>query len=254
MKNWGLKLFVTLTLLVLVACKSSNSGNTAAINPSQFCTTPNCYPTTGSSGTFSGGATAILNVVSPTILNQYAGRYVNPTTPVEVNIKVAPNGNVFLGELNIRYSEGSTVRMGHFTNGTETDFGNNVHVLTTDSATGIPTYRFFFEDPAGVIIVTMQNTGGGLPTDTNFNSGTLDGIVYFRNFNATAPNPLYQGYQDQWGNYWPANPKAFCWSGQINLGPYDCKNFSVQPSLTTNNPVVKLGTFTAMDKKAALGL
>ncbi|MBK9294848.1 MAG: hypothetical protein IPM57_10490 [Oligoflexia bacterium] len=252
--NRGYKLLLIVLISALAACKNSNSNSKAVINPINYCTTPECYGASGNT-TFSGGGVATLNVVSTTVLSQYAGRYVNPTTPVEINIKVAPaDNNVFLGELNIRYSEGSVVRMGHFTNGTETNTGNNVHILTTDSATGVPTYRFFFEDPAGVIIVTLQNTGGGLPSDTTFNSGTLDGIVYFRNFNSTAPNPLYQGYQDNFGYYWPANPKAFCWSGQINTGPYDCKNFSVQPSTTTNNPVTKLGTFTGMDKKLALGL
>ena len=248
---WGKRIVliaISLATLTVVACKNSSNLNTQL---QATCTTTSVGCVNQSALGFSGGASTTLFVVSPTALSQYAGAWVTPTSAVTLNINTHPVNNNYLGEANIQYYVGTTSHSGHFTNGTSTNHGNSVNILTVDSATGVPTYRLFFEDPAGVIIVTIQ--GGAVGTDTGF--GTFNGNVYFRNFNSPAPNPLYQSYIDPYtGQYFQSRDYNFCWSGLITTGPYDCRNMSVQPSTTDNHPVTLLGTFTGLDAKTALGL
>lgn len=242
---------VYITILIAttltVACKNS-SNSTLPPAPTCSVTTNGCEDLTARG--FSGGAAAVLNLADSNVLSTYAGTYVNPTSSVMVNINTKPVNNNYLGFSNVQYFVGSVNHLAKFTNGTNTDHGNNVHILTTDSS-GVPAYRLFFEDPAGVIIIVMYSATSG--SDTSL--GTLSGSVYFRNFNSPAPNPLYQGYIDPYtGTYFAPRDYNFCWSGNITTGPYDCRNMSTPPSLTGTYAVTLLGTFTGMDKKAALGL
>lgn len=217
-------------------------------------------PTPDSSGTNplptptinSSGETVVIQDVDPAVFANYLGRPINKYSDIHLNLKVAPQGTtpqVFYGYAKIRYVEDPgygtfTTREGFFNNGD--DFkGNRVHVYVT-SGTPIPSYRFFFEDEFGVIIVTLTEKP---LSDTG---GDLDGKVYYRNFNTPAPNPLFKPYWDGM-SYWPSNPQAYCWSGKITAGPYDCRNFNVDP--TTGDKQFKfLGNIKDLDRTKALGL
>lgn len=206
---------------------------------------PSIYPT---------GATARLTLASSAVFRQYVITPVNNWGPVHINVELSPmmDGSkpVYLGQMRIRYIDDQGYgryieKNGEFYNGSWVDHKNDDHILTTEAGTNIPTYRIFGEDPAGVIIVTMQaSTGSDIAAAT-----TLRGKVFFRNFLTTAPNPLYSPYTDGY-TLWPRNPYAFCWT--IETGPYNCRNFSVQP--TGGSPTFTLlGTFTGLNKQKALG-
>ncbi len=226
----------------------------ACVNQSKTSSSGALVPSTGGGGgtsytppVFSGGATTALTSVNNIILSQYVGYPVTAATTIYLNVNTTNINGYYLGQVNIAFQDTNGVsHNAQFSSGLDTSHGNDRNILTTHSVTGLPAYRLFFEDPLGVIAVVIQNAAIGadnVPPSYN-------GEVYFRNFNSSAPNPLYQGYTDTLGNYWPPNPYAFCWSGQITAGPYDCRNFSTPPSTAGDKAFILLGSFTTLDKSA----
>jgi hypothetical protein len=260
---------VVMTAAGLIGCGKESKSTGAPVAAVPGCI--GCPPGTGtgSGGTGGTGSTPLasptplpdgdtktLNPVSLSVFSQYRGSPVNRPSPIQFNIKMSPRATtpqVFLGYVHIRYNDvdasGRVVlRDGYFSNGQHTDRGNNIHILTAESGTGIPTYRFFFEDRYGALIVTLQQNPAA---DA---AGTLNAKVYFRNFNTAAPNPLFDPYFDGFGSYWPSNQYAYCWSGIIQTGPYDCRNNGVQPTAGTGKEFTFLGTVDGIDKNKALGI
>ncbi len=246
--NKGQKLLVASSILISVvignAC-SKQSGNGGSLTASGIIgtTTP----------TYVGGGSTTLNVIgnSTILLSQYEGYQVAAASAITLNVNTTRINSIYLGEVNIGFIDTTGLsHTGTFYSGYDTSHGNNLNVLTADTTSGVPTYRFFFEDLMGAIVVTITNSSLG--TDTA--AATYNGAVYFRNFNAKgSPNPLYQGYTDNYGNYFPPNPNAFCWSGQIVNTPYDCRNGDVGPSSGGDHAFIELGTFTGLPA-AALGM
>lgn len=174
-----------------------------------------------------------------------------------VNVNTAANSGVYLGKLRIRYYDvqynNLVLHDGQFENGTHIDRGNNVHFKTTDSVTGAEVYRIMFEDRWGAVIIVLQPYVAATPYGTD--PIPMTGKVWFRNFNSSAPNPLYNSYCDPYSGYcWPANPAAYCWAGIITSGPYDCRNMGVPPSITGSKAFTFLGTIPYIDGRLALGL
>jgi hypothetical protein len=268
MKNVFLIYLVVATTATLIGCGKESTSTAVPAG-----TNPGCLgcPTGGGSGGGAGGGTGTttpvpsptpladgdtktLTPVSMTVFNQYKGGVpANRPSAIQFNIKMTPKATtpqVFLGYVHIRYNDDAgggriVLHDAYFNNGQHTDRGNNVHILTTESGTGIPTYRFFFEDRYGVLLVTLQ---------AGADANTLNAKVYFRNFSTSAPNPLYDPYFDGFGSYWPSNPYAYCWAGIIQTGPYDCRNTGVPPTAGTGKEFTLLGTVTGIDKFKALGI
>jgi hypothetical protein len=202
-----------------------------------------------------GGDTETLNIASIYALSEYAGVAIQNPTDIIVNInlsEISTSPEVFLGQMIIQFNDGAVAHQGTFVNGTSITtwrgYSNNVSTLVGN------TYRIFFEDPMGALVLTITNPTG---TDT---VTTSTGQIWFYNFNAAgAPNPLYQGAYDQNGNYYPPG-YVFCW--MIDLGPYDCRNFAVPPSTVyhdsggdNNVPAFSfLGNIPTINLNVALGL
>lgn len=232
-------------LIQPLGCSNKSSSNSGTSPSNTGSATSGYVPPT-----YGGGATATLTAVNNIILSQYVGYPVTASSTIYINVNTTSINGVYLGEASISFQDtNGGSHNGNFKSGLDSSHGNDKNVLTTHSVTGARAVRLFFEDPLGVIAVVVTDGSSGadnLPL-------TLNGEVYFRNFNSSAPNPLYQGYTDMWGNYWPANPYAFCWSGQISTGPYDCQNLSVPPATSGDKAFTLLGSFYGLDK-AALGL
>lgn len=200
------------------------------------------------------GATGVLKVANTALLAQYAGTPLNNVGPIHINLNYGPaerkDHTVYLGAARIRYYDKQNGRKvlhdGFFNNGSSPKHGNSVHRKVVGSD-GVEKIRLMGEDQFGAIIIVMEEATGG---DTN--TSELSGKVYFRNFVSNAPNPLYQGYFDGM-NWWPANSKAYCWSGQISTGPYDCRNDSTRPDKEGKKKFTFLGTFEISDVSKALG-
>jgi len=201
------------------------------------------------------GATATLNIVGSTpeeraenLKTFWADPHQGPTSPVQINVKLAPNGSVYLGKIKIRFHESKNsqlyLREATLSNGTSTSSGNNVHIFTTDT-NGAATYRIFGEDKYGAIILLLRG-----PTSN------MTGELYYRNFNGgNAPNPLFDTYCDSFGRCWPPNPKAFCWTGiPQSGGPFDCRNMSIPPSTTSSTAFTLLGSISSINGNVGLGL
>jgi len=237
---------IFLALAATSGCGQSNVAQSSNPIFSGSCSGTGC----SSTNTFTGGATGNLNITSVYALSEYAGVNLNNPTDVVVNINLAQvtsSPPIYLGQMTIQFNDGSVAHSGTFVNGTSvfTWNGNSNNVSTLVGNT----YRIFFEDPAGAIVLTMAN-----PTGTDTVSSTT-GQIWFSNFNAAgAPNPLYQGGYDQNGNYYPQNPLAFCWV--ITEGPYDCRNFGVPPSSASGSvPAFSLlGTIPSINLNEALGI
>lgn len=247
--------FITAFAVILSfsGCGSSNAGNSTNTVFSGLCTGTGC----GTAGTFTGGDTETFNIASTYALSEYAGMTITQATGVTVNInlnEISTSPQVFLGQMQIEYTDqNGALHLGTFVNGTSittwNKFSNNVSTLVGS------TYRIFFEDPAGAIILLINAPSG---TDTVI-TGT--GQIWFSNFNAAgAPNPLYQGAYDEDGNYYPPG-YVFCW--MVSEGPYDCRNFNVPPSSVyhdsagggVNVPAFGLlGNIPTVNINSALGL
>jgi len=210
-----------------------------------------CQGTSCNTNTFTGGDTETFNISSLYALSEYAGMNITSATDVVVNInlaQVSTSPPVYLGQMQIEYNDQNGAQHeGTFVNGTSVftyrGYSNNVNTLVGS------TYRIFFEDPIGAVVLTMANPTG---SDT---VTTTTGQIWFSNFNAAgAPNPLFQGGVDQNGNYYPPNPIAFCWV--IDLGPYDCQNFLVPPSSADKDVPAfgLLGNIPSINLNNALGL
>jgi hypothetical protein len=224
------------------------------------------------------GATGLLTITNQNAFNSYVGTALNNPSNIQINLKLSPTSDspqVFLGNIHIRYNDSQPsgqliLHDGTFTNGTTPQYGNNVHTLTTDASTGASTYRIMAEDRGGALVVLLTpNSGGGADTGQ-----TVNGQLYFYNFNSQAPNPLFDDYYEQtaycaygydpnciyYGNYYynhyPANPRAFCWAGEGNgptIGPYDCRN-SATPPTSGSKVFTLLGTVSNIDIHNALGI
>jgi hypothetical protein len=251
MKNWVKPLIAVLFGAIIVAGIFSGCGqqNTTSSSGSVF---SNCIGTgCSSSSTFSGGDTETLNIASAYALSQYAGMTITNPTNIQVNINLTPVGTapqVFLGQMVIQYNDGNgNVHVGTFVNGTSTagynGYANNVSLLVGS------TYRIFFEDSLGALVLTITDPAGADTVQTS------SGQIWFYNFNTNAPNPLYQGATDSNGTYYPPG-YAFCW--MITLGPYDCRNMTVPPvNQDSVNGVAAfslLGSIPTINLNAALGL
>jgi hypothetical protein len=252
MRTWILSVITVIIGAVVVTASFSGCGqqNTASNANSVF---PGSCNGTGcnSTSTFVGGDTETLNIASVYALSQYAGMQISNPTNVQVNINLTPVGTspqVFLGQMVIQYNDGNGgVHVGTFVNGTSTagwrGYPNNVSLLVGS------TYRIFFEDSVGALVLTITNPAGA---DTAL---TSTGQIWFYNFNSNAPNPLFTGATDSGGTYYPPG-YVFCW--MIDLGPYDCRNMTVPPvNQDTTNGVVAfslLGSIPTINLDAALGL
>jgi hypothetical protein len=205
----------------------------------------------------SGGATASLVINGATysdqiyVLKTYLGSALNTPGPVQININARANSGVYYGTAKIRFYDSVNNQLvlytGSFENGAASNTGNNVHVLTADTTTGEPAYRLMFEDRWGVIVVLLKYASG------SSDPSNMYGKVWYRNFNSSSANPLYDG-EYSGGYYFPANPNAYCWSGVITAGPYDCRNLSTPPSESGSKAFTFLGTIPYIDGRQALGL
>ena len=277
MFNRGIHKLVIAGLLTLALAGCRGGSNQAGgpppppnvLNPS--CTGSNCTahdtttPTTTDSNTTTGvpaipddlpgGNNQIFTPVNMNAFKRYLGAPVNNPGGVKITLEFNPSGTpqVFFGNVHIRFNDrlpnGTVIgHDGYFQNGNDRTQGNDKHILTVETSTNTPTYRFFVEDRAGSLIILLQPEGD-ITTAT-----TLKGQVWFRNFNTAAPNPLFSGYYDGFGSFWPSNPFAFCWSGVITTGPYDCRNYNVMPDTGSGAGYTLLGSMTGIDKSKALGL
>ncbi len=256
MKNLAIPMLVIVLGAAFVAaifagCGQSNTASTSSSIFSGSCSGTGCSSNTA----FTGGDTETMNITNLYALSEYAGVSVANPTDIVVNInlsEVSSSPPVFLGEMIIEFNDGSVAHKGTFVNGTSIstwrNYSNNVSTLVGS------TYRIFFEDPMGALVLTMASQTG---TDTVANT---TGQIWFSNFNgAGAPNPLYQGAYDADGNFYPPG-YVFCW--MIDIGPYDCRNFLVPPSSIyydsggkSNVPAFSLlGTLPTINLNAALGL
>jgi hypothetical protein len=224
MKNLALPMLVVILGAAIVSavfagCGQSNVATSSNSIFSGSCTGTGC----STNNPIVGGDTETLNIASIYALSEYAGVSIQNPTDIVVNINLTPiqgTPTVYLGEMIIQFNDGAVAHQGTFVNGTSVttwrNYSNNVSTLVGN------TYRIFFEDPMGALVLTVIPPTG---TDTVASS---TGQIWFSNFNAAgAPNPLYQGAYDQNGTYYPPG-YVFCW--MIDIGPYDCRNFAVPPS------------------------
>lgn len=268
MKNSGrLFLLVFFSILVIVAtavgCGQSSGltiptgylpgsvGTTCTVNAQGV-----CVPISGALPTFTTGDTETLTLTNSYSLNEYEGESVYSPGTIQVNLSLNPipdtsGVNDYLGTMNIFFQDGNgTVHNGTFTNGQSPTQKYNSYYNDYNQLQSNGTYRLFFEDAVGAIIVDIPN-GAGTDTTT-----TATAQIYFMNFNSSAPNPLFQGSYDGNGNYFPPG-YVYCW--MIDLGPYNCRNFGVPPQNVYGSgdqqvgPFTELGTFP-VNVNAALGL
>lgn len=252
MKRSVTKILASLSLLVLAACGTSSNNNLAAAPPGfggMPCVGVGCTITGSGASvapTFTTGDTVPWTPVSNTVLSEYLTYNVTNPTAYLVNIALNPTAGSsptnFNGTLTIQFLDGTMVHNGTFSNGSGTESYRHYN-QSVNGATASGVYRVYFEDPLGAIILTLTPKTG---TDTGIK---MSGNLYFKNFNSTAPNPLYQGAYDGTTYFPPGN--VFCW--MIDLGPYNCINNTVPPT-SGAQPYILLGTIPDITIATALGI
>jgi hypothetical protein len=260
MKKIFFSSFAILGLGILMAAFFAGCGSsTTSSNLGTYISS--CSGSGCSNTSFTSGDTESLTFASNYAVSEYAGMNITSATSAEANItlsEIPGSPNIYLGQMIIQYyDQNGAQHTGTFVNGTSNNqyrsYFNNVSILTTDVNNNL-TYRIFFEDAVGALVLTMSP-----PTGTDTLVTTMSGQIYFSNFNSAAPNPLYQGAYDSGGNYYPPG-YVFCW--MVDLGPYDCRNFAVPPTSayydkggkSTVQAFSYLGSIPTINVSTALGV
>ncbi len=233
-------LLIAVAAALTVSCSKSGSpsGDNAAATPVAP-VVPYTPPSTGPGDNPGGiGATFIYGGSTPfaftdiATYRDYTDRYVTSLTEVvdpyiNLNLLRYDNtlGSSFGGTVTIRYKYQSTVYEGFFTSGHD---ATSTQYNIWFNYVGNNTWHGFFEDFMGAIIVVLNGPPVASPLPA-----TLNGTVWFRNFQATTNS----------------HPNHYCWF-QIG-GAYDCRAWNTATGVNTTAADIpstldgwqKLGTF-----------
>ncbi len=181
-------------------------------------TTPN-IPGTGDNGglaqnpSFVSGSTVALTPVSISRFEDFAGRYVNNITDLQINVDVfdvSSSDDRYGGTIKMTYKENGVWRNPVVTFNSGTSM-NDTRYNKWFTVAGKQKFKAMFQDSVGAIILVIE--------DSTNDFGTFNGKIYYRNFDfSVCSDPAF--YQAPICNQ---QSSLKCWN--IRTGPYDCRAY-----------------------------